>query len=51
MDGGREDIDFEGDSNNLGWGKEETTLTDGSMAHPAAGYRRECHHRRGRRGN
>ena len=30
-DGGRDDNDFEGGGNNLGWGKEETTLTDGAM--------------------
>jgi hypothetical protein len=30
-DGGRDDNDFEGDGNNLGWGEEETTLTDGAM--------------------
>ncbi len=27
-DGGRDDIDFEGDSDNLGRGEEETALTD-----------------------
>jgi len=27
----RDDINFEGNSNNLGWGEEETTLTDGTM--------------------
>jgi len=31
VDGRRDDIDFEGDGNNLGWGKEETTLTDGAI--------------------
>ena len=30
-DRGRDDNDFEGDGNNLGWGEEETTLTDGAM--------------------
>jgi hypothetical protein len=30
-DGGRDDNNFEGDGNDLGWGKEETTLTDGAM--------------------
>ena len=30
-DGGRDDNDFEGDGNNLGWGEEEPTLTDGAM--------------------
>ena len=30
-DKGRYNNDFEGDGNNLGWGKEETTLTDGAM--------------------
>jgi hypothetical protein len=30
-DGGRDDIDFEGDSDNLGRGEEETALTDGAM--------------------
>ena len=30
-DGGRDNNDFEGDCNNLGWGEEETTLTDGAM--------------------
>jgi hypothetical protein len=28
--GGKADNDFEGDDNNLGWGKEETTLPDGA---------------------
>ncbi len=30
-EGGRDDNNFEGDGNNLGRGKEETTLTDGAM--------------------
>jgi hypothetical protein len=31
VDGGRDDNDFEGDDNDLGRDKEETTLTDGAM--------------------
>jgi hypothetical protein len=30
-DGERDDNNFEGDGNDLGWGEEETTLTDGAM--------------------
>ncbi len=31
MEGGRDDNNFEGDGDNLGRGKKETTLTDGAM--------------------